>query len=189
MTIRFTVADDQLEPRKCAILSARQLAAFRSFAATATVRSGNPVIDGEGQGFAAYDFEARVCPFALATLAAIFDHDVTAIEILEDAQYRGRLIRIARDDQEGDIHMWVSSTPDKALEMTLANRNAYALLAALGVSPEPIGEIRSRDLRARLRDPEIRGRFTARDLDHYIPQLNSLAWLGGENSNARVVWA
>ena len=62
-------------------------------------------------------------------------------------------------------------------------------MRALGLQPEPIGEIRSDELRYKLDDPEIGARFIDADLEHYVPQLSSVAWLSHEDRNARIVWA
>lgn len=189
MSITFSVADDVIASLKSASIRPRQLAAFRVFARAEAKRSGITVIDPAGQGFGAYDFEARVCPFALATIAALFDMDADVIGVLEEAQFRGRLVRFERDKSDGMLRIRVSAWPDGALEMNISNANAYAILEALGLETDAIGEISSAELRAKLTDPDIRKRFEADHLEHYIAPLTSLAWTGDEDANARVVWA
>lgn len=189
MTISFTVADDIVCELRSATVRPRQLAAFRSFARSESERTGVTIIDPSGRGFAATDFEARICPFSLATVSALFDHDPDVIEVLEEAQFRARLVRFSRDEADGTLRVHVAATPDGALEMAVANTNAYAILHALGLKPEPIGEIASEELRSKLQDPDVRARFAAEHLEHYATQLTSLAWLSSDASNARIVWA
>ncbi|UVO53723.1 hypothetical protein [Sphingomonas sp. SUN039] len=189
MIISFTVADDRVGARPCALVSARQLAAFRSFAAVEGERSGIAVIDRAAQDPAVDDFEARVCPFALAVLAAVFEHDETAIGVIEQAQFRGRLVRFGRDKEENHIYLWVSSTPDDAIRLKVSKASAYAILRALGVAQEPVGEIRADELRDRLSDPATRRRFADNHVDHYRAHLNVLAAMDEPDADARVVWA
>ena len=189
MSITFSVADDIIASLKSAPITARQLAGFRVFARREEKRTGVTIIDPAGQGFAAYDFEARVCPCALATISAAFDMDEPVIGVVEEAQFRGRLVRFEKSRADGLLRIRVSAWPDGALEMNVANANAYAILEALGCDPDPIGEIPSAELRAKLTDPDVRKRLEAEHLEHYIAPLTSLAWTGDEHSNARVVWA
>jgi hypothetical protein len=63
------------------------------------------------------------------------------ISVVEEAQFRARLIRFSRDTIDGTLRVHVASTPDGALEMQIANCNAYAIMRALGLQPEPIGQI------------------------------------------------
>ena len=189
MSISFTVIDDNVSKLRNAVVRPRQLAAFRTFAQSETERTGLTIIEPTGRDFAATEFEARVCPFSLATISALFDNDTDVISVVEEAQFRARLIRFSRDTIDGTLRVHVASTPDGALEMQIANCNAYAIMRALGLQPEPIGQIWSDELRHKLEDPEILARFIDEDLDHYVPQLTSLAWLSRDDRNARIVWA
>ena len=189
MSISFTVIDDDVSKLRNAIVHPRQLAAFRTFAQSETERTGLTIIEPTGCDFAATDFEASVCPFSLATISALFDNDTDVISVVEEAQFRARLIRFSRDTIDGTLRVHVASTPDGPLEMQIANCNAYAIMRALDLQPEPIGQIWSEELRHKLEDPEILARFIDEDLDHYVPQLTSIAWLSPEDRNARIVWA
>ena len=46
----------------------------------------------------ACSFEARVCPWSLASICALFDYDEGVIAVVEEAQFRGLNVRFDRDD-------------------------------------------------------------------------------------------
>jgi len=117
MDISLTARDGTETSGMVATITARQLAAFRSFAAAHEERCGEAIIAPAGRSFAAYDFEARVCPLALATLAKLFDFASDMIGVIDDAQVRGRLIRFERDDKGGVLRARVSANPDALFEM------------------------------------------------------------------------
>src|SRR5204863_299916 len=76
MSITFriaTAADDEARPM--AVISARQLAAFRTFLRGEGERIGTVLLDPDApeDAFLSYRFEARVCPIALASIARLFD--------------------------------------------------------------------------------------------------------------------
>ena len=76
--ITFTVRSDAELRAKPAVVTARQLAAFRAFAR----QHGQlvDVYDDDDFGYLAYGFEARVCPWSWATIAGLFgDSDIGGI--------------------------------------------------------------------------------------------------------------
>ena len=109
MGMIFTVEDDVPTTLGVATVTARQLAAFRAVAAAHEARFNVAIIIDPGlQGFAPCEFEACVCPMALATIARAFDFDLAMIALIEEAQFRGRLIRFERNEADGAIHAAVS---------------------------------------------------------------------------------
>ena len=102
-----------------AIVTARQLASFRSFLIQEQVRTGIAMIDptdAEGDDLS-YRFDARVCPIALACFARLFDYDAEVIGVIEAAQFEARRVTISRIGGDGDIAMTVSTTPDEGREL------------------------------------------------------------------------
>ena len=184
MSITFAlnvVADSIAKP---ATITARQLAAFRAFA-----RARGELLDIEDDDpILACSFEARVCPWALASICAIFDHDEAVIAVVEEAQFRGLNIRIWQDDATRSIRMVVASTPDGSTEMNLANANAYAVLETIGLGDDCCGEVALDDLSSRLADPTIRDAMTRSGLHGYLSRLDGLAQCGIENEEVRMVW-
>ena len=193
MTITFRVDDghDTLSIAP-AIITPDQLGALRDRLAEGTRQIGTNLIihDHVGPAENAFGFEARVCPLALATLAACFDHDPAAIKVLDEAQFRGRRVRIWKLDGSPDICLGLASSPDNAPEMDLTNNNAYALLQTLGLEPDDAGIIPISELRQRLTDPRIRRRLNDEpELEKYLPTLVQMATLKPIEGELHLAWA
>ena len=82
MSITFriaTAADDQ--PGPVATINARQLAAFRAFLREQGERLGIALLDPDtdAERVLALNFEARICPLAIAAIARVFDYDEAVI--------------------------------------------------------------------------------------------------------------
>ena len=121
MSIVFRIAtdlDDRIVPP--AEITARQLAAFRARLAAEGDRTGETLLHCRGGDEELSDnFEARVCPFALATLARLFDYATDVITVLEEAQFRARRVKVWHTSPNGPIRMRVAETSDRALELDL----------------------------------------------------------------------
>ncbi|TVV76417.1 hypothetical protein [Sphingomonas solaris] len=181
MTITFRIDDgfDAREPGP-AIITVHQLGSLRDLLAAQTVRLGSPLILPEygDPSEADFSFDARVCPLALAMVSACFDHYPDAIAVLDEAQFRGRRVRVWRYGPTRDIHLSLSSNPDSAPELKVANCNAYALLETLGLEPDSVGVVPVTELRQRLTDPRIRQRLDDDpQLSRYVPTLVAMASL------------
>ena len=127
MSITFriaTAAEKSHDP--VATVNARQLAAFRSLLRDHGARLGMRLLDTDEDEEVplTYNFEARVCPLALASMARVFDFDADAIAVFEEAQFRGRRVSFWRDEAQAAIKMHVSVTSDLGVELDLANGNA-----------------------------------------------------------------
>lgn len=188
MSVLFRIAvpaDDACDRR--AVITARQLAAFRRFLRDEGDRIGLDLI--EPDEVIGDSFEARVCPLALAAVTARFDHDPDVITVIEEAQFRGRRISVHHSASDAEIAMRVALTSDCGLELDLAYGNAYALLEALDIEAESVGEIALDTLRARLCDPSTPGRAAERRVAHYLPRLERLMASANALNDARLVWA
>jgi len=186
VTFRITTdADCQLGP--IAFLSARQLATFRGFLRTAGDRIGTALI--EPDEIIGDSFEARVCPLALAAITAPLGHDPMVIAVVEEAQFRGRRVSVHHDVARAEIIMHVALTSDSGLELDLAYGNAYALLEALAIEAESVGDIPLEAFRGRLTDPATPARAAARRVEHYLPRLERLLASAPSVEDARLVWA
>ena len=83
MSITFFLSVDRKADAAPAVITARQLAAFRAFAR----ERGQLLEDEDDDPLVSCSFEARVCPWSLASICAIFDHDVGVIAVVEEAQF------------------------------------------------------------------------------------------------------
>ena len=137
-----------------------------------------------------FSFDARICPLGLATVSACFDHYPPAISVLDEAQFRGRRVRVWRYGLTRDIHLSLSSNPDAAPDLEVTNGNAYALLETLGLDPESAGVVPVTELRQRLTDPRIRGRLDDDpQLSRYVPTLVAMAALKPIEGDLSLAWA
>lgn len=180
MTITFRIDDGHagMDPTP-AIVTPEQLASLRDLLADRSERMQVQLafVDHDDPDDGSFAFEARVCPLSLASVAACFDHDPAVIAVLDEAQFRGRRIRLSRDAARGDaIRLALSWSHDAAPELNVANGNAYALLETLGLDAESVGEIPVDELRDRLTDPRIRRRLDGDPwLARYVPRLVAMA--------------
>lgn len=188
MSVLFRIAvpaDEALD--RYAVITARQLAAFRRYLRAEGERIGLPLIEPDEA--IADRFEARICPLALAAVTALFDHDPAVITVVEEAQFRGRRISVCHSASDAQITMRVAMTSDRGLELDLAYGNAYALLEALEIEAESVGEIALDSLRTRLSDPSTPARAAQRRVEHYLPRLERLLASATDLDEARLVWA
>jgi hypothetical protein len=158
--ITFSLRSDAELRAKPAVVTARQLAAFRAFARQHGQLVG--VYDDDDFGYLAYGFEARVCPWSWATIAELFGDSEAVIAVVEEAQFEGLNVRFWKDERSASIMMDVSATPDGTTEMQLSNANAYALLAAIGAERDATGEIKLADLTSAITDPRRGATSSAR---------------------------
>ena len=63
---------------------------------------------------------------------------------MNEAQFRGRRVRVRQIDGSDDISITLASNLDVAPETDVSNSNAFAILGMLGLESESLGmEIRS----------------------------------------------
>ncbi|QPI75506.1 hypothetical protein [Sphingobium sp. Cam5-1] len=188
MSILFRIAvptDELNDP--VARISARQLAAFRGYLRAEGDRLGQQLL--EPDEYLGDSFEARVCPLALAAVTARFDHDPHVIAVVEEAQFRTRRVAVHRDRTAAETTMRVALTSDRGVELDLAYGNAYALLEALDIGADSVGDIPIDTARAKLEDPATRARARAARVDHYLPRLETLLMTATDPAEARLSWA
>lgn len=192
MSIRFRIATHNDDGAfRHATITARQLAAFRQLLREQGDRLGIVLLDPEnGQDhFLSYQFDARICPIALATICALFDHDPDVVAVMEEAQYRQRRVTIYPGLHSRDIRVRVSMTSDAGLELYLASADAHALLAGLGLSPDDVGEIGIAPIRERLAHPAVRRRCLETGVAANAERLIHLLALADRDETARLEWA
>lgn len=63
------------------------------------------------------------------------------IAVLNEAQFRGRRVRVRQIDGSGDISIMLASNLDIAPETDVSNSNAFAVLAMLRPESECLGMI------------------------------------------------
>ena len=192
MSITFriaTAADDAHGP--IATMTARQLAAFRTFLREESISTGTILLDPDAidDAFLSYSFEARVCPVALASVTRLFDFDTAVISVIEEAQFRARRVSIYRNEAAGTINMRVALTSDLGLELDLASGNAIALLASLDLKPDCVGEIAIVAIRDRLANAAVKRRVAEEGLTDYVDRLDRLLATADSDETSRLEWA
>lgn len=192
MSITFriaTAADDLQGP--VATITARQLAAFRTFLRQESVRTGSVLLDPDAaeDEFLSYHFEARVCPVALASVTRVFDFQTDVISVVEEAQFRSRRVSVFRVEETGSIRMRVALTSDVGAELDLTTDNAHALLQGLGLRPDSVGEIPIDTVRTRLANPAVRRRAAEHGVTAYLDRLDQLLATAAADDTSRLEWA
>src|SRR3546814_20028135 len=104
------------------------------------------------------------------------------------AQFRARRVCVHHCANSAEITMRVELTSDSGLELDLAYGNAYALLEALGVDAESVGEIALSQLRERIAAPATSRRAMPFVVEQYLPLLHRLAGSAEEMDEARHDW-
>lgn len=186
MSITFSIRSDTQPQAQPAPVTARQLAAFRSFARERGELVGTDALDDAG--YLAFEFEARVCPWSWATIAGIFGDSEAVIAVVEEAQFEGLNVRFWKDPDTATIMMGVANRADGTREMNLANGNAYALLDALGAPRDASGEIDLDELVDAIGDPATRRHLERQGMSTYLDQLDTMA-AAPSAQGKRLVWA
>ena len=127
--------------------------------------------------------------FAIATVCALFDHEAAVIAVVEEAQFLGRRLRFGRDETTHRLTVEVAKSMGAAADLNLCNANAIALLAALGVAPERVGELALSELRPMLADLTVRDRFAARGLEARFEAIRAMAAIETTDQDPRLIWA
>lgn len=188
MSITFYVTDLDTHIQSApAIITPRELGAFRTFMREAGLATDDDP-DGEPEQLT-YSFDASICRFAIATIARLFDNRTEAIAVIEEAQFLGRLLSFRRKELTHTITIEVSNRFDGPGELDLTNGNAYAVLEALNLDAESVGDLPLEDLHDRLAAPEIRKAFCERKVDHRLVFFDRAASLNPHEQTPRLVWA
>jgi hypothetical protein len=193
MTITFRVDDGHnvLSPSP-AVITPDQLGALRDLVDEHSGRTGAPMvipIHGEPAS-GSFEIEVRVCPLALASIARCFDHDPAVIAVIDEAQFRARRVRVWQQEPTGDLRLGLGLNTDGAPELEVANGNAFALLASLGLDEESCGAIPLSQLRQRLMDPRIRRRLDEDpQMSRYVEALTTMAALKPVEGEYHLAWA
>ncbi|RSU72088.1 hypothetical protein BRX37_19940 [Sphingomonas sp. S-NIH.Pt3_0716] len=190
ITFRIATAADDL-PGPVAIINARQLAAFRAYLREEGARLGIALLDPDAdeERMLALNFEARICPLAVAAVARVFDNDEAVITVLDEAQFRNRRLLISWYDVDRSIRMRPSVTSDLGTELQLPDGDAFALLEELGLRPDGVGEIPIDTIRKRLGNPAIRRRAIQAGITHDLDRLDQLLAGAGPQESGRLEWA
>ena len=188
MSITFRVtSEDGKSAVAPAIISIRQLVAFRHFA-----RENGLLIDELAEGddiTRSFSLDASICRFPLAVLASLFGNQPEVIAVIDEAQFTQRQLRLYKSFETGELMLSVSPTMNRSIDIDLAIGNAFAVMRALDLKPNNIGDLPVAVLRDKLADPRIRARFMAHRVDHYLPRLDRLAAIVGHEQEPRLVWA
>lgn len=190
MTLVFRIVTPEgAAPLPMALIEARQCDAFLAFLRTHSARLAVPLVGADERDDAdgSASIEARVCPLPLAAMSALFDHDPAVISVIEEAQFRGRLVCITRDEEGPGAVMRVSETADPAGEHMVPGGLALALLRALGITPAS-DEVNAGLVRESLADPALRARLDDDNLGLHAARLASLVSTALLEPEARLQW-
>ena len=132
------ISDERAGPLPAAQITPDQLRDFRSYLSREGAALGLSLLGPHDSDERAVciGFEARVCPLSLASVTRIFDHDEAVISVIEEAQFRGRRVRVERDDDHPAITLRVSDVSDCDAEQTVPDHAADGLLGALGLASD-----------------------------------------------------
>jgi hypothetical protein len=109
--------------------------------------------------------------------------------LIDEAQLRGRRVRIWQEEPTGDIRLGLGLNPDGAPKLELASGNAFALLASLGLEEESCGTIPMSQLWQRLMDPRIRQRLDEDPhMSRYVEALTTMAALKPTEGEYHLAW-
>ncbi len=184
MSITFFLSVGAQRNVQPATVTARQLAAFRAFA-----RERGELLDHDDEDpLVACSFEARVCPWSLASICALFDHDEGVIAVVEEAQFRGLNIRFHHDDATRSISIRVASTPDGSHAVRLLDQNARSVLEALHLEDDHRGSIPVTELRQALNEPSVRENLRKIDTGASLDRFDRMAEQASGDRDLRMVW-
>jgi hypothetical protein len=116
--------------------------------------------------------------------------DSAVITVVNEAQFLGCRARIWQAEPSGDLKLGLGLNPDAAPELEVANGNAYAILASLGLDEESCGAVPMSELRERLMDLRIRRRLD--DDPHvtrYVEARTTMAALKPVDGEYHLAWA
>ena len=188
MSITFRVtSEDGKSAVLPAIISIRQLVAFRHFA-----RENGVMIDDleDGEDITrSFSFDASICSFPLAVLAPLFGNHADAIAVIDEAQFTRRQLRFYKNPATGELMLSVSPTMNGSIDIDLAIGNAFAVMRALDLKPNNTGDLPVAVLQDKLANPRIRARFMDHRVDHYLIRLDRLGAIVGQEQEPRLVWA
>lgn len=169
-----------------AVIDARQFAAFTKFARENSTDVA--VVLWPVEPFPTYDMDARVCPWSLSTLCAIFAYDEAVIAVIEEAQFLRRRVRFSKIETTNEITIAVSETLDNAVSFRLGDNAARELLKELKLD-ESDGPASLTEVRERLADPAVFQRLATTSMHCQLRQLNTLAsMLESEDDATHLVW-
>lgn len=189
MTLVFRIVTPEgAAPLPMALIEARQCDAFLAFLRTQSARLAVPLLGADERDGAdgSASIEARVCPLPLAAITALFDHDPAVISVIEEAQFRSRLVCITREVESPRVVMRVSETADPGEHMVPGGL-ARALLRALGIAPAN-DEVNAGLVRESLADPALRARLDDDNLGLHAARLASLVSSALVEPEARLQW-
>lgn len=120
------------------------------------------------------NFEVNANSMSMARFTSCFDHRADIIEIVEEAQWLGRTLRIKHLAKIDPITIEVSEHIALASDLMMAPDLAAKVLFALGRSSADDGELTLHALRDLLQDPRIYDAFCNARIE---PIYNSLSFL------------
>lgn len=116
MTVSFCIVDSAAAappidaPPGPVTVTQQSVDALRDLLAAHGAHRGTEMIvfDRSDLAHLVYDFDARVCPLSISTVAACFGHDPAVIALVEEAQFQSRCLRIWKHWRTGRILLGLS---------------------------------------------------------------------------------
>ncbi|WP_103727319.1 hypothetical protein [Novosphingobium sp. HII-3] len=169
----FRIIDTQTRLHTSPVeLNARELAKLRFLFQSA----GHfvEVEEGESEG-TALNFEVNANGIALARFATVFPDRDDILSVVEEAQFLGRSLRVARSPQDPEVTLHVSQHITLSPDILLSRKQARAVVDCIGDTPSDEGTISLDRLRSALRDVSCHRRFEAARIEHIHEYLVRLA--------------
>ena len=125
----------------------------------------------------------------MASFTACFDHRADIIEIVEEAQFLGRTLRVTHLGRLSPIMIEVSEHIALARDLMMGPDLAAKLLFALGRDNAENGEIALESLRELLQEPRIYDAFAAAKIAPLYDSLTYLAFTDCGEQAPVLEWA
>ena len=180
MLVTFRIKDTETKLHsKPAAISASELAAL-----TRKLHMGDSAIDVDPGEFGAapLNFEINANALSMAGFTSCFANRVEIIEIVEEAQFLGRTLRVRHRERLAPIMIEVSEHIALARDLRMSSDLAGKLLFALGRDSSAMGEVTLENLRDLLQDHRVYEAFCAGKIE---PVYNSLVYLAFTDCGAQ----
>lgn len=187
MLVTFRIKDTATRLHsKPAVISALELAALMR-----KLHSHDVGLDIDAREFSAAptNFEINANSLSMANFTSCFDHRAEVIEVVEEAQFLGRTLRVQRPGPTAPITIAVSEHIALARDLMMGPDLAAKVLYALGRDNAEPGELTLEGLRNLLQEPSTHDAFCAAKITPVFDSLTYLAFTDCGEQIPVVEWA
>ena len=186
MLVCFRIVDTDTTLSSTAVeLNARELGALSIL--LQDTRLFPDLDEGERDG-TPYNFEINANMIALAVFNHAFNERLDVIELIEEAQWLGRNLRIERDTDTGKIVMKVSTTIALSSDFMMSEEMAKAALTCLGLNMQEARSLKLDRLKELLLSPGVHRSFEDANLSLIFDRLAEYATTDCNDQIPRLTW-